>query len=410
MTTTRWLRRLYASFPALLALWPSITAAQLSSTVAVGVRVVDSTGAPIRDADVSILRDVSTVLAQGTTNSGGRVRLSLTRAEGTFQLRVRKIGFQRGYRFFSLGAGDSVAIDMRLERSVVLLEPVNVRAAEDLKRKSYHLDAEDIENSPRTLIDGTDIFKLRPDMMTSRGGAKACEVLYTDRDGWIENVWVNGQRVVMPIVDSQFVAGRKPALGIVKPPPRPNPRITPLRVPKPPPSPWTVFTHVDTVLSILRSIKPQHIAEVTYHDCFDTSINATHSDMSMFIVLKPGIAYRNGVGSYVVADSASRLAASDLDSLPRFRFRLLGAFDQETGDPLADVDVIDRVSGTRATTTSTGTVSLFYIPEGQRPVRLHRDGYRDTTFTIRISAADTLPLTIVLSRQSRPLFRLLDRR
>jgi hypothetical protein len=259
------------------------------------------------------------------------------------------------------------------------------------------------------MLDGTDLFKLRPDMMNSRGGPDACAVPWTDHDGWIENVWVNGRHIVLPLIDSVYLAGRKPALGLgVARPARPNPRLTPLPAPaKSPPLPWTQYRHIDTVLSILRGIKPEHVAEVTYQDCHGGAVGKNHSDMAMFIVLKPGIGYDDNYGSYVIAEDSAKVNARhvagapgfSVDSLARYRFRLLGTYDLATGDPLADVAVIDTLSGLSALTTTTGTVSLFFLPEGERAVRLHRDGYRDTTITVTISPQDTLPLTLVMKRQ-----------
>jgi hypothetical protein len=377
--------------------------------VPVVVQVADSTHAPVAGADVSIVRGISNVLAHSATDAAGRARLSVPPGEANLQLIVRRIGYQRFYLFFTSSQADSVPMSVTLSRAVATLAPVNVTAREDLKRKSYHLDAEDLENSDRTIIDATDVFKLRPEMMTSRGGALACAVPWTDRNGWIESVWVNGQRVILPVVDSQYVAGRKPSLGIGSPPPRPNPRLSRSRTPPPPRPAFTQFSHIDTVLSILHSIKPEHIAEITHHDCFDTSIGKPHSDMAMFIVLKPGIGYDEGIGSYVIADRPRRIAQSArdsmpripmfaLDSLPRYRFRVVGVFDGDTGDPLPNVDVIDTLSGTSAKTTGTGTASLFFLPVGSSGVRLHLNGYRDTTLSVTISPTDTVPLTLVLSR------------
>lgn len=392
----------------LLAFWPALAVGQASVNVTIVVHILDSASAPVADADVSIVRDLSASVAHGATDAGGRTRLSLPRSAGSLQVSVRKIGFQRGYQFFTLSSTDSVTMEMRLVRSVVSLAPVTISASEDRKRKSYHLDADDIENSARAMIDGTDIFKLRPDMMTSRGGATACAVPYTQRDGWIESVWINGVRVILPVVDSAYVKGREHALGIGSPQVRPNPRLIrsgrqgQMRGPLPPP--FTAFSHIDSVLSILQSIKPEHIAEITYHDCFDMSIGKNHSDMAMFIVLKPGIGYENGTGSYVVADAQPHSPlphARDggVAAVPSYRFRVAGVFDMDTGDPLPGVDVIDTLSATSAKTTATGTVSLVFVPEGTRGLRLHREGYRDTTFTLTISPADTMPLTLVLGRQ-----------
>jgi hypothetical protein len=389
-----------------LAFCPTLALGQAPASVTIAIRVVDSANAPVAGADLSVVRDVSASLAHGTTNTAGHARLSMLRSAGDLQLAVRKIGYQRSYRFFTLPAADSMVLEIRLLRSVVSLAPVTISAKEDLRRKSYHLDADDIENSSRAMIDGTDIFKLRPDMMNSRGGAQACAVPWTPRDGWIESVWINGRRVILPIVDSVYVAGRKAALGLASRPPRPNPRISQGRgrapAPRPMPPPFSTFSHIDTVLSILHSIKPEHIAEITYHDCFDTSIDKSHSDLAMFIALKPGIGYKDGIGSYVVADEEPKTNGTDLGALPRYRFRLLGVFDGETGDALPGVDVLDTLSGTSAKTTSTGTVSLFFVPEGTRGVRLHRDGYRDTTFTLTISPTDTIPLTFTMPRHVPP--------
>jgi hypothetical protein len=386
-----------------LAACPLLATAQ-SPSVSIAIRVVDSANAPVPDADVSVVQSVSATLAHAVTASNGRTRLTVPRVTGELQLAVRRIGFQRAYRFFTLTAADSVSLTLSLQRTIVSLAPVTISAQEDLRRKSYHLDADDIENSTRAMIDGTDLFKLRPDMMNSRGGAPACAVPWTDHDGWIENVWINGRRVVMPTVDSIYVHSRKPGLGISAPISRPNPRIiqpgTP-RAPVPVKPAFTAYSHIDTVLSILHSVKPEHIAEVTYHDCFDMSVGKNRSDMAMFIVLKPGVGYDDSRGSYVVADEAPT-TAHELDALPRYRFRLLGVYDSDSGDPLPEVAVIDTLSGTSARTTATGTVSLFFVPEGMRGVRLHRDGYRDTTVSISISPADTIPLTMTLTPTRSP--------
>jgi len=379
--------------------------ARAQETTRLTVRVADSAAARLGGVDVSIVRGVSTVLAHAVTNAAGGATLTVARVPGTAQVIARRIGFQPGYRFFAISAAtDSLTLEIVLARSPQQLGAVKVTAEEDLKRKSYYLTADDIENSSRTMLDATDLFKLRPDMMTSRGGAQACFIPYTDHDGWIENVWVNGRRVMLPVIDpsdSAFAASRRGALGITTPMTRPNPRLTPLpKAPTTGPPPWTQFRHIDTVLSILHSIKPEHIAEVTYQDCFGGEVAKSHSEMAMFIVLKPGIGYKDGVGSYVIADDTTHRAPGFVvDSLARFRFRLLGTYDGATGDPLADVVVTDTLTGMSARTTGTGTVSLFFLPAGTRAVRLQHPGFRDTTVSVVISPNDTLPLTLILTRK-----------
>ena len=92
-----------------------------------------------------------------------------------------------------------------------------------------------------------------------------------------------------------------------------------------------------------------------------------------------------------------RGAALARDSLARYRFRLLGAYDAENGDPIADLAVTDAATGVSARTTSTGTVSLFFLLEGTSLVRLQHPWYRDTTIAVTISPRDTLPLTLLLA-------------
>jgi hypothetical protein len=82
--------------------------------------------------------------------------------------------------------------------------------------------------------------------------------------------------------------------------------------------------------------------------------------------------------------------------VPLYRRRLLGVYDAATGSPLSGVEVSDTLSGLHALTTATGTLSLFYLPDGGAPLRVRKSGYADTTFFARISARDTMPITLVL--------------
>ena len=382
------------------------------------VGVVDSAGAPVAGADVAIVRGMSETAAHATTDNAGRALLTIDRGGDPNQLVVRKIGFERGYRFFSAGNADSLAFTLSLIRTVTSLAPVNVTEKEDLKLKSYHLTAEDIEKSNRTILDGADLFKLRPDMMSSRGGPKACEVPWTPRDGWIESVWINGQRVNLAAIDSTAVYSKRFQLGVnYVPPPPPSNKFAfggTNGIETPPPM-FPQYSHIDSAIAILSMVHPEHIAEVTYKDCFDTSVGLNHSDLAMFIALKPGIGFDPGRGTYVVdrletdgSNAARRSAARPTAAavpppgLPPHRLRLLGVFDLEDGSPLAGVAVVDSASGTRATTTATGTVSLAFLPEGRSTLLLRRDGYADTTLDVTIAPGDTIPITFVMPRKRSP--------
>lgn len=87
-------------------------------------------------------------------------------------------------------------------------------------------------------------------------------------------------------------------------------------------------------------------------------------------------------------------AQSTSDSL-RFRHRILGVYDAESGDPIEGVDVVDVLTGTRATTNRSGLVSLAFLPEGTSLVRVQKVGFAMQNLSVSISPKDTLPLTLV---------------
>ncbi len=85
-------------------------------------------------------------------------------------------------------------------------------------------------------------------------------------------------------------------------------------------------------------------------------------------------------------------------ALPAYRNRILGVFDARTGEPVEGADVIDMRSGNSIKTSSTGTASLLFIPDGGGLVRIRKLGYALQTQMISISPADTTPVTWILER------------
>jgi hypothetical protein len=83
-------------------------------------------------------------------------------------------------------------------------------------------------------------------------------------------------------------------------------------------------------------------------------------------------------------------------SLSGYRNRIVGVFDFATGEPIEGAEIVDLMSGTKALTTKTGTVSLIYLPDGGSLVRIRKFGYSPLTKFFAISPADTVPLTIML--------------
>jgi len=152
-------------------------------------------------------------------------------------------------------------------------------------------------------------------------------------------------------------------------------------------------------MTVLSEIKPEHIAEMTYVDELDSSIGKIGSEGGLFIVLKEGVVYEPGKQSYIAEAPAKPTRAASPTTMPAYRYRLLGVYDPTTGDPIADAIVTDLTSGTSAKTTSTGTVSLAFLPEGTSPVRISKPGFEDLSIGVEISADVTTPLTLVMTKK-----------
>jgi hypothetical protein len=85
-------------------------------------------------------------------------------------------------------------------------------------------------------------------------------------------------------------------------------------------------------------------------------------------------------------------------AVPLHRLRVLGVFDAESGAPVEGAEVADALNRVSALTTSTGTVSLIFLPEGGNMVQVKKVGYQPTMLAVEIGPPDTLPITVVLNR------------
>ena len=259
---------------------PACAAAQRTKTLVIGV-VADSGTANVVGADVQVLQGLTTVLARVKSDSAGFARLTFRPVGTTIQLSVRKIGFAPFAQFFDLGSQDSLATVVHLEQRVQALDTVRASAAEDPKHKSYYIDADAIVASGRPVFSALEILaRLRPDMITSRA-PEACADSTGPRPGQrtrhpptggIANVWVNGKRI--RLVETS---------GWVK-------------------VPYMKESFVRReVLDILQEIHPEHVADIQYTDCFDTSVPVNGGQSAVFIRLKDGVEYERGKGTFVPA-------------------------------------------------------------------------------------------------------------
>jgi hypothetical protein len=112
----------------------------------------------------------------------------------------------------------------------------------------------------------------------------------------------------------------------------------------------------------------------------------------------------------LVAFGSARVEAQNPSSPPTpqqnakalaYRYRLLGVYDDQSGEPVEGVEVSDMLNGNGSLTSSTGTMSLFFLPDGGGIVRLRKVGYVSQMLTVSIAPADTSPITVVMTRATQ---------
>lgn len=243
--------------------------AQAPARALIRITARDSSGAVVPSAELTVTRGLRDVIARGTTDDGGHAVLPVELKETEdLQVTMRKIGYSRGDRFFEVTPTGTADVMITVgRRPASELAPVTVTARRDPKRASYHLDADEIDSANVWADNAWELIKrLRPDMLTSRGGCAT----------GAQEVWVNGRRIRLPLPPTGLAAVRA-RVGV------------PARA---------RFTYVP--VSVMSDIAPEHILEINYHDCFDASMAAVGSTNAIFIVLKPGVTYKQDVGRFVL--------------------------------------------------------------------------------------------------------------
>jgi hypothetical protein len=244
----------------------SSAAAQRSKQSVVRVFVVDSAGTAVTGAELAVVRGLNAVIAHGSTDHYGRASLGFAGDDGEYDIVVRKIGYPRSDRVFEMGSRDTIALSIVISPPIAkTLDAVRVTAKQDIKTKVYSIDADAIAASTRPLFTAWDIVtKLRPDMA---GGRAPCS---DDRI----NLWVNGSRI-------RFVPTNDMAMA--------REHI----------SRSQSVSGISDIVFALYEIEPEHIAEMRFRDCFDTTVPDVGGSNALFVVLKPGVVYEPGAGSFV---------------------------------------------------------------------------------------------------------------
>src|ERR1051325_10681838 len=85
--------------------------AQKPAPIELNLHVVDSTGAAVGAANVSVVSGLSTVIASAVMDSAGRGTIRFTVTPGDYQIVTRKVGYARTDRFFHIPVGGMVSLD-----------------------------------------------------------------------------------------------------------------------------------------------------------------------------------------------------------------------------------------------------------------------------------------------------------
>ena len=80
------------------------------------------------------------------------------------------------------------------------------------------------------------------------------------------------------------------------------------------------------------------------------------------------------------------------------RGRIVGVYDETTGDPIEGARVRDLTTGTWALTTKTGTVSLAFVDTAGTLIDIRKIGFQPVVRAVANSLRDTMPLMILLRR------------
>ncbi len=76
--------------------------------------------------------------------------------------------------------------------------------------------------------------------------------------------------------------------------------------------------------------------------------------------------------------------------------RIMGVFDDVTGQPIVDAEVVDVSSNMKAITSSTGMIPLTWLAQGTTILQVRKLGYASKLIPVTVAPADTEPITVVL--------------
>ena len=83
--------------------------------------------------------------------------------------------------------------------------------------------------------------------------------------------------------------------------------------------------------------------------------------------------------------------------------RLLGVFDDATGNPVVGAEVLNLATQAKALTSESGAVSLALLEPGVTVLQIRKIGYASRMQTVMVSPADTVSITVMLKPLAQEL-------
>ncbi len=83
--------------------------------------------------------------------------------------------------------------------------------------------------------------------------------------------------------------------------------------------------------------------------------------------------------------------------------RVIGVYDDETGEPIQDADITDMITGFTVRTTKTGTAPIYYTDGPGTLVIIKKLGYQRSLIAVATLPADSIPVTTTLLRAGHVL-------
>ena len=103
------------------------------------------------------------------------------------------------------------------------------------------------------------------------------------------------------------------------------------------------------------------------------------------------------------ATLATILFASPLFTQQTQTGRVLGVFDDASGQPVVGAEVVDLATKSKTMTSESGVATLAFLSSGTTVLQVRKVGYKDKMLTVVVSPNDTASLTVLLKPVAQAL-------